>query len=78
MSNFDVLIIGAGPSGLSCAIEAKKHGLSYLLLEKGGISDAIRRFPTEMTFFSTPEKLEIGDIPFPLPTVRPSRAEALT
>ena len=73
-----MLIIGAGPSGLSCAIEAKKHGLSYLLLEKGGISDAIRRFPTEMTFFSTPEKLEIGDIPFPLPTVRPSRAEALT
>lgn len=73
----DVAIIGAGPSGLSCAIEAKKHGLSYLLVEKGGIADAIRRFPVNMIFFSTPELLELEDLPFTSVAVRPTRQEVL-
>ncbi|MCJ8329398.1 MAG: YpdA family putative bacillithiol disulfide reductase [Lentisphaeria bacterium] len=73
----DVLIIGAGPSGLSCAIEAQKAKLSYVVIEKGGITDAIRRFPVNMTFFSTPELLEIGDLPFTITGLRPKRVECL-
>ncbi len=73
----DIIIIGAGPSGLACAIEAQKASLSYLVIEKGGITDAIRRFPTNLTFFSTPELLELGDIPFSTPNVRPNRIEVL-
>ena len=75
--DYDVIIIGAGPSGLACAIEAKKAGLSYLVIEKGGITDAIRRFPVNMTFFSTCELIEIGDIPFTNTNMRPNRVEAL-
>ncbi len=74
---FDVLIVGAGPSGLSCAIEAKKAGLSAVVLDKGSVVDAIRRFPTELIWFSTPELLEIGNVPFVIPTVRPSRVDAV-
>ncbi len=73
----DLIIIGGGPTGLACAIEAKKAGLNYLILEKGGITDAIRRFPINMTFFSTPELLEIDEIPFTITNQRPSRIEAL-
>ncbi len=73
----DLIIIGAGPTGLACGIEAKKAGLSYLIIEQGGITDAIRRFPVNMTFFSTPELLELGDIPFTTPNVRPTRVEVL-
>ncbi|MEK7250284.1 MAG: YpdA family putative bacillithiol disulfide reductase [Bacteroidota bacterium] len=74
---FDVLIVGAGPSGLSCAIEATKVGLSAVVLDKGSVVDAIRRFPTELIWFSTPELLEIGNVPFVIPTVRPSRVDAI-
>ncbi len=73
----DLLIIGAGPSGLACAIEAKNRGLSYLVVDKGSVVETIRRFPTNLTFFSTPELLEIGDIPFTSAGFRPTRVEAL-
>jgi thioredoxin reductase (NADPH) len=74
---FDVLIIGAGPGGLSCAIEAKKAGLSGTLLDKGSVVDAIRRFPTDLIWFSTPELLEIGGVPFVIPTTRPTRVDTI-
>ncbi|MFH0988384.1 MAG: NAD(P)-binding domain-containing protein [bacterium] len=63
-SLFDLIIVGAGPSGLACAIEAKKAGLSCLVLDQGSVVDAIRRFPFNMTFFSTAGQLEVGNIPF--------------
>jgi len=74
---FDVIIVGGGPAGLSCAIEAKKAGLSALILEKGSVVDAVRRFPANLVWFSTPELLEIGDVPFVIPTVRPSRVDVI-
>jgi thioredoxin reductase (NADPH) len=73
----DLLVIGAGPAGLSCAIEARRAGLSALVLDKGSLVDAIRRFPTELTWFSTPELLEIGDVPFVISAVRPRRVDTL-
>ena len=54
----DILIVGSGPAGLSCGIEAKKSALSAIVLEQGGVADAIRRFPTNLIWFSTPELLE--------------------
>jgi thioredoxin reductase (NADPH) len=74
---YDIIVIGAGPTGLACAIEAQKAGLSYVVIEKGGITDAIRRFPVNMTFFSTPELLSLDNLPFTTTNVRPSRSEAL-
>ena len=74
---FDVIVVGAGPSGLSCAIEAQKEGLACIVLEKGSVVDAIRRFPTSLIWFSTPELLEIGGLPFVINTVRPTRADAI-
>jgi len=74
---FDVVIVGAGPSGLAAAIEAKKHGLKYLVLDKGGITDSILRFPTQMIFFTTPELLEIGGVPLVSEREKPTRNEAL-
>ncbi len=76
-TSYDILVIGAGPSGLSCAIEAKKKGFSCVVLDKGSLTDAIRRFPVNMTFFSTPELLEIGTVPFVSSGFRPTRLEAL-
>lgn len=73
----DLLVIGSGPAGLSCAIEARKAGLSTIVLEKGSLLDAIRRFPTDLVWFSTPELLELGDVPFVISTVRPTRADTL-
>jgi thioredoxin reductase (NADPH) len=73
----DVVIVGAGPAGLSCAIEAKKAGLSAIVFDKGSVTDAIRRFPTELIWFSTPELLEIGGVPFVVPTVRPTRVDVI-
>ena len=73
----DVIIIGAGPAGLSVAIEAQKAGLKYCVIEKGGIVNSIQHFPTEMSFFSTPELLEIGGLPFTSAQMRPTRAEGL-
>ena len=74
---FDIIIVGGGPSGLSCAIEAKRAGLSTVVLEKGSLVDAIRRYPANLVWFSTPELLEIGNIPFVIPTVRPTRVDTL-
>jgi thioredoxin reductase (NADPH) len=77
MTPYDLIIIGAGPSGLACAIEARKKGLFLLMLDKGSVVDAIRRFPVEMTFFSTPELLEIGGVPFTSAGFRPTRVECV-
>lgn len=77
MSVRDVIIIGAGPSGLATAIAAKHFGLDYLVLEKGALVDGIARFPINMVFFTTPELLEIGGIPLTTPYEKPTRAEAL-
>ncbi|MBE8723104.1 YpdA family putative bacillithiol disulfide reductase [Sphingobacterium pedocola] len=74
---FDVIIIGGGPIGLANAIEAKKAGLSYVVLEKGCLVNSLYNYPVNMTFFSTSEKLEIGNIPFVTTSPKPKRAEAL-
>lgn len=74
---YDILIIGGGPIGISCAIEAKKKGLSALILEKGVLVNSIYNFPANMTFFSTSKLLEIGEVPFVSHNDRPTRAEAL-
>lgn len=76
-NSLDVLIIGAGPVGLACGIEAKKHGFDYLLIEKGSIVNSIFNYPTNMTFFSTSEKIEIGNVPFVSHSIKPTRREAL-
>lgn len=73
----DIIIIGAGPSGLVCGIEASRQKLDFLILEKGLLVNSIYNFPTNMTFFSTSEVLEIGDIPFISHTDKPTRKEAL-
>lgn len=74
---YDILIIGGGPIGLACGIEAKNAGLSYLIIEKGCLVNSLYNYPANMTFFSTSEKLEIGGIPFVSNNIKPSRAEAL-
>jgi thioredoxin reductase (NADPH) len=73
----DVLVIGAGPTGLACAIEAQKIGLKALVLDKGCLVNSVYNYPTNMTFFTTPELLEIGDIPFACASQKPTRQEAL-
>ena len=73
----DILIIGAGPIGLACGLEAKKAGLRYLILEKGVLVNSLYHYPSNMTFFSTSERIEIGDIPFVSNNVKPTRPEAL-
>lgn len=77
MSLRDVLIIGAGPSGLATAIALQKRNVDYLVIEKGALVDGIQRFPTNMVFFTTPELMEIGGIPLTTPYDKPTRAEAL-
>jgi thioredoxin reductase (NADPH) len=77
MSVRDVIIVGAGPSGLAAAIAAKQHGLDYQVLEQGVLVNSIFRFPPQMVFFTTPELLEIGGLPFVSPYDKPTRAEAL-
>jgi bacillithiol disulfide reductase len=77
MSIRDVIIVGAGPSGLSAAIAAKQRNLDYLVLEQGVLVNSIYRFPPQMVFFTTPELLEIGGLPFVSPYDKPTRIEAL-
>lgn len=74
---YDLVIIGGGPSGINCAIAAKKAGLNYLILEKGKLVNSLYNFPINMTFFSTSKKLEIGDVPFISHVDKPTRKEAL-
>ena len=74
---FDIIIVGGGPIGLACALEAKKAGLHYCILEKGCLTNSLYNYPLNMTFFSTSEKLEIGGIPFVSNNIKPTRPEAL-
>lgn len=74
---YDLIIVGGGPIGLACAIEAQKKNLNYLILEKGALVNSIFHYPLYMTFFSTAERLEIGDIPFNCIAPKPGRQEAL-
>ena len=76
-TGFDVVIIGGGPIGIACGLEAKKNGLSYLILEKGPIVNSLFHYPSNMQFFSSSEKLEIDDIPFISKEAKPKRDEAL-
>ena len=73
----DVIIIGAGPIGLACGIEAKNAGLDYVIVEKGCLVNSLYNYPVNMTFFSTSERLEIGKVPFISNNAKPTRSEAL-
>ena len=75
--NFDVCIIGAGPIGICCAIEAKKNNLSYIIIDRGCLVNSLYNYPKNMTFFSTSDKLEIGDVPFISHNSKPTKSEAL-
>lgn len=77
MENYDIIIIGAGPIGLACGIEAKKAGYSYVIIDKGCLVNSLFNYPLNMTFFSTSERLEIGDVPFISHGPKPGRFEAL-
>jgi thioredoxin reductase (NADPH) len=77
MSVYDLVIVGAGPAGLAASIAAKSHGLRHVILEKGVVVNTILHFPLQMVFFTTPELLEIGNIPFVTPYEKPTRVEAL-
>jgi thioredoxin reductase (NADPH) len=77
MSKYDVFIIGAGPIGLACGINAKKAGLSYIIADKGCLVNSLYNYPVNMTFFSTAERLEIGGVPFMSTNPKPHRSEAL-
>jgi thioredoxin reductase (NADPH) len=74
---YDVLIVGAGPIGLACGVEARRRKLSHIIIEKGCLVNSIFHYPTNMTFFSTSDRLEIGDIPFISHGTKPTRREAL-
>jgi thioredoxin reductase (NADPH) len=76
-SSFDVLVIGAGPTGMACAIEAQRAGFSSVLVDKGCLVNSLFHYPANMVFFTTPELLEIGDIPFSTASQKPNRHEAL-
>ncbi len=73
----DIVIVGAGPTGLACGIEAVQHRLRVLVVEKGVLVNSIYNYPSTMTFFTTRERLEIGNLPFPSLNTKPHRAEAL-
>ncbi|AVR45524.1 YpdA family putative bacillithiol disulfide reductase [Christiangramia fulva] len=75
--NFDVIIIGGGPIGIACALEAQKKNLTYLIIEKGCLVNSLYNYPTNMTFFSTSEKLELDGIPFISSNPKPGKREAL-
>src|ERR1700740_241642 len=73
----DLLVIGAGPTGMACAIEAQRAGLTAVLVDKGCLCNSLFNYPAHMTFFTTPELLEIGNMPFSSPNQKPNRNEAL-
>src|SRR5580692_1101038 len=76
-TNYDLIIIGGGPIGLACGIEAKKAKLNYLILEKGCLVNSLYNYPSNMSFFSTSERIEIGGVPFVSNNPKPNRSEAL-
>src|SRR4030095_14686568 len=76
-NQFDVIIVGGGPIGLACGLEVKKNGLSYCILEKGCLTNSLYNYPLNMTFFSTSDRLEIGEIQFVWNNINPTRPEAL-
>src|SRR5215211_7043207 len=76
-TQYDIIIIGGGPIGLTCALEATKKGIDYLILEKGTLVNSLYNYPVNMTFFSTSERLEIGNVPFVSNNAKPTRNEAL-
>ena len=73
----DAIIVGAGPIGLACGIEAEKKGIEYKIIDKGTLVNSLYRYPLNMTFFSTADKLEIGGVPFISHNAKPTRSEAL-
>ena len=73
----DVLVIGAGPTGMACAIDAQRAGFRSVMVDKGCLCNSLYHYPAHMTFFTTPELLEIGDMPFSSPNQKPTRSEAL-
>jgi thioredoxin reductase (NADPH) len=77
VNSFDTVVIGAGPTGLACGIELKKRGVNSLLIDKGCVVNSLYHYPTNMVFFTTPELLEIGDIPMTSLGEKPGRTEAL-
>lgn len=77
MTEYDIAIVGAGPTGLACAIEAERLGLRSITIDKGTLVNTIVGYPTGMTFFSTPDLLELGSYPFTSPNFRPNRVEAI-
>jgi thioredoxin reductase (NADPH) len=77
LPTYDLLVIGAGPTGMACAIDAQRAGFSAVLVDKGCLCNSLFHYPAHMTFFTTPELLEIGDMPFSSPNQKPTRPEAL-
>src|ERR1700737_2011136 len=77
VDRFDLICVGAGPTGLACAIEAKRAGLRPLVIDKGCLCNSIFHYPVNMVFFTTPELLEIGDLPLVCAAEKPTRVEAL-
>ena len=75
--SFDALVVGAGPTGLACGIELQQLGAKTVLIEKGCVVNSIYHYPTNMSFFTTPELLEIGNIPMTSLNDKPNRTEAL-
>lgn len=76
-TTYTLIIIGGGPIGIACALEAQKEGIDYLILERGCLVNSLYRYPANMTFFSTSERIEIGGVPFVSNNVKPNRSEAL-
>lgn len=76
-NKYDIIIIGCGPIGIACGLEAEKHNLSYLIIEKGCLVNSLYNYPANMTFFSTSDKLELDEIPFISTNPKPRKAEAL-
>ena len=77
LPDFDAIVIGAGPTGLACGIELKRRGVDAMIIDKGCLVNSLYNYPTHMTFFTTPELLEIGDIPMTSMYEKPTRTEAL-
>lgn len=76
-TNYNLIIVGGGPIGIACALEAQKAGVNYLILERGCLVNSLYRYPANMTFFSTSERIEIAGVPFVSNNVKPTRPEAL-